>query len=75
MLISAHHHFVTIRVAGSEERVTLDAAPLSHDMIFGAPWLRKHNPLIDFEEEKGLLDMEKGNAEEELELLRQNWNY
>jgi hypothetical protein len=46
-----HYHLVTIRVAGSEELMALDSAPLSHDLIFGIPWHRKHNPHIDYENE------------------------
>jgi hypothetical protein len=46
-----HYHDVVVRVAGSEERMALDSSSLSHDLIFGIPWHRKHNPHIDYEEE------------------------
>jgi hypothetical protein len=46
-----HYHLATIRIAGHEELIALDSAPLSHDLIFGMPWHRKHNPYIDYQDE------------------------
>ena len=39
---------VQLRIGGSEEPYALDIAPLSHEIILGAPWLRRHSPRIDF---------------------------
>jgi len=43
-----HHDITTICIAGHEEQVALDVASLSHPLIIGMPWLRKHNPHIDY---------------------------
>lgn len=37
-----------IRVAGHEEEIALDATSLSHPIILGMPWHKKHNPRIDY---------------------------
>jgi len=39
---------VKIRIAGHEEPVTLDTALLSHPIILGMPWHKRHNPKIDY---------------------------
>jgi hypothetical protein len=43
-----HFDARTVRIAGHIEQLALDIAPLSHLLILGMPWLRKHNPHIDY---------------------------
>jgi hypothetical protein len=43
-----HHDLTTVRIAGNEEQLALDVTALSHPLLIGMPWLRKHNPLIDY---------------------------
>ena len=39
---------VKIRIAGHEEPLALDTASLSHPIILGMPWHKRHNPKIDY---------------------------
>ena len=39
---------LSLRTAGNEEPLSLDVAPMTHDVILGMPWLRKHDPAIRF---------------------------
>lgn len=40
---------VSITIEGYQDTLTLDVMPLRrHDVILGIPWLRKHNPTIDW---------------------------
>jgi hypothetical protein len=43
-----HYNQVNLRIAGGLETYALDIAPLAHPILLGAPWLRRHSPLIDF---------------------------
>jgi len=43
-----HYDPVVLRTAGHEEQASLDIASLSHGMILGMPWHKKHNPRIDY---------------------------
>jgi hypothetical protein len=43
-----HYDHVTARIAGHEEQLALDTASLSHPIILGMPWHKKHNPCIDY---------------------------
>jgi hypothetical protein len=45
-----HYDPIRLRIGGNEEPYGLDIAPLSHEIILGAPWLRRHNPTVDFRE-------------------------
>jgi hypothetical protein len=45
-----------LRAAGNEERLSLDVAPISHDIILGMPWLRRHDPSIRFGSNQILFD-------------------
>ena len=39
-----------IKVDGDEQKVTFDVIPVySYDIILGKPWLKKYNPMIDWE--------------------------
>jgi hypothetical protein len=40
---------IRLRVAGHEEDIALDTASLSHPIILGMPWHKKHNPRIDYQ--------------------------
>jgi len=39
---------VKIRIAGHKEPLALDTASLSHPIILGMPWHKRHNPKIDY---------------------------
>ena len=39
---------VKIWIAGYEEQLALDTASLSHRIILGMPWHKRHNPKIDY---------------------------
>ena len=39
---------INLRMANHEERITLDVAPVGYPAILGIPWLRYHNPDIDW---------------------------
>ena len=39
---------VKIQTVGHEEQLALDAASLSHPIILGMPWHKRHNPKIDY---------------------------
>ena len=40
---------IVMKIQDYQEEIVLDAVPLGgHDMVLGAPWLRKHNPQIDW---------------------------
>ena len=43
-----HYNRVTARIAGHEEQLALDTTSLSHPIILGMPWHKKHNPNIDY---------------------------
>jgi len=43
-----HYNPVALRIASNEEQIGLDVAPLSHEIILGIPWHKKHNPKIDY---------------------------
>jgi hypothetical protein len=46
-----------MRIDGHEELIQLDVVPLGHHLIIlGMPWLRKHNPRIDWYEKEMFLD-------------------
>jgi hypothetical protein len=45
-----HYDPIRLRIGDNEEPYGLDIAPLSHEIILGAPWLRRHNPTVDFSE-------------------------
>jgi len=47
---------VQLRIGGSEEPYAINVAPLSHEIILGAPWLRCHSPRIDFHQSKITFD-------------------
>ena len=53
-----HYNPVTLRIAGGEERVALDTAALSHPIILGMPWHKKHNPRIDYQNDTITFDSE-----------------
>ena len=53
-----HYNPVTLRIAGGEERVALDTAALSHPIILGMPWHKKHNPRIDYQNDTVTFDSE-----------------
>ncbi|HXJ96583.1 MAG TPA: retropepsin-like aspartic protease, partial [Terriglobia bacterium] len=42
------YNSVKIRIAGQEEQLALDTASLSHPIILGMPWHKRHNPKIDY---------------------------
>jgi len=39
---------IKMRIAGHEEPLALDTAVLSHPIILGMPWHKRHNPRIDY---------------------------
>lgn len=43
---------ISLCIGGNEESYGLDIAPMSpsHDFLLGSPWLRRHNPTINFRE-------------------------
>jgi len=41
---------VKIQITGHEEQLALDTASLSHLIILGIPWHKRHNPKIDYPE-------------------------
>jgi hypothetical protein len=43
-----HYNRVTVSIAGHEEPLALDTTSLSHPIILGMPWHKKHNPEIDY---------------------------
>jgi len=43
-----HYNPVALRIAGHEEHLGLDIASLSHEIILGMPWHKKHDPLINY---------------------------
>jgi hypothetical protein len=43
-----HYDLTTICTAVHEEQLALDVTSLSHPLIIGMPWLRKHNPHVDY---------------------------
>jgi hypothetical protein len=53
-----HYNPVTLHIAGGEERVALDTAALSHLIILGMPWHKKHNPRIDYQNDTITFDSE-----------------
>jgi hypothetical protein len=44
-----HYNRVTACIAGHEEQLALDTTALSHPIILGMPWHKKHNPNIDYQ--------------------------
>jgi hypothetical protein len=53
-----HYDLTTICTAGHEEQLALDVTSLSHPLIIGMPWLRKHNPYIDYHTDTMTFDSE-----------------
>jgi len=47
---------VQLQVNDHHEHIALDVTTLTHDIILGAPWFKKHNPTIDFETEEVSFD-------------------
>ena len=45
-----HYDPIHLRIGGNVEPYGLDITPLSHTIILGAPWLRRHNPTFNFRE-------------------------
>ena len=51
---------VPIEIGGHQETATLQVANLqNHEIILGMPWLKGHNPRIDWENEKITCDSER----------------
>ena len=51
---------VPMEIGGHKELATLQVANLqNHEIILGMPWLRGHNPKIDWEEQKITFDSER----------------
>ena len=51
---------VPIEIGGHKELATLQVANLqNHEIILGMPWLKGHNPKIDWEEQKITFDSER----------------
>ena len=53
-----HYDHVTARIAGHEEQLALDTTSLSHPIILGMPWHKKHNPRIDYPNDTLTFDSE-----------------
>jgi len=51
-----HYDPVQLCIGGNEEPYALDVTPLSHEIILGAPWLRRHSPHINFRQSKLTFD-------------------
>jgi hypothetical protein len=45
-----HYDNLCICITDSTERIKLDIATLGKDVILGAPWLKTHNPIMNFQE-------------------------
>ena len=45
-----------LHTAGNEELLSLNVAPISHDIILGMPWLRRHDPAVRFGSNQILFD-------------------
>src|SRR5215471_16640109 len=43
-----HYNPVNLRIGGSTEEYGLDITSLSHNILLGSPWLRRHNPTFNF---------------------------
>ena len=51
---------VSMEIGGHKEIATLQVANLqNHELILGMPWLKGHNPKIDWEEQKITVDSER----------------
>jgi transposase InsO family protein len=44
-----HFDDLCVRIADGTERIKLDIATLGKDVILGAPWLKVHNPTMNFQ--------------------------
>jgi hypothetical protein len=53
-----HYDDLCIRIAEGTERIKLDIATLGKDVILGAPWLKTHNPTMNFQERLLTFDSE-----------------